>query len=235
MAIAKRRAIDVLRRKERLERKIDELGHELETGAEGAAPDVDAALDDDIGDDLLRLVFTACHPVLSTEARVALTLRLLGGLTTEEIARAFLVSESTVAQRIVRAKRTLTAARVPFEVYRGGERAARLSSMLEVVYLGFNEGYSATAGDGWMRPALCEEALRLGRILAELAPQEPEVHGLESAGRASCAGGTVQRSWVRFAPADVKRLIGQAPMRQPFKVSGERAAVRTVGLLQNRL
>ncbi len=178
MAVAKRRAIDVLRRKERLERKIDQLGHELETGGEGAAPDVDAALDDDIGDDLLRLVFTACHPVLSTEARVALTLRLLGGWTTEEIARAFLVSESAVAQRIVRAKRTLTAARVPFEVPRGDERAARLSSVLEVVYLVFNEGYSATAGDDWMRPALCEEALRLGRILAELAPKEPEVHGL---------------------------------------------------------
>jgi RNA polymerase sigma factor (sigma-70 family) len=173
MAVAKRRAIDVLRRNERLDRKIDELGHELETGS-----DVDVALDDDIGDDLLRLVFTACHPVLSTEARVALTLRLLGGLTTGEIARAFLVSESTVAQRIVRAKRTLTAARVPFESPGGDERAARLSSVLEVVYLVFNEGYSATTGDEWMRPTLCEEALRLGRILAELAPKEPEVHGL---------------------------------------------------------
>jgi RNA polymerase sigma-70 factor, ECF subfamily len=178
MAVARRRAIDHMRRHERLERKIDELGHELETGGQAVAPDVDATLDDDIGDDLLRLVFTACHPVLSTEARVALTLRLLGGLTTEEIARAFLVSESTVAQRIVRAKRTLTAARVPFEVPRGDERAARLSSVLEVVYLVFNEGYSATAGDDWMRPALCEEALRLGRILAELVPKEPEVHGL---------------------------------------------------------
>ena len=174
MAVAKRRAIDQMRRHERLERKIDELGHELETGGAAPAPD----FDDDIGDDLLRLVFTACHPVLSTEARVALTLRLLGGLTTEEIARAFLVSESTVAQRIVRAKRTLTAARVPFEAPQGDKRAARLSSVLEVVYLVFNEGYSATAGDDWMRPALCEEALRLGRILAELAPKEPEVHGL---------------------------------------------------------
>ena len=178
MAIAKRRAIDLMRRNERLGSKIDELGHELETGRQDAAPDATAALDDDIGDDLLRLVFTVCHPVLSTEARVALTLRLLGGLTTDEIARAFLVSESTVAQRIVRAKRTLTAARVPFEAPQGDERAARLSSVLEVVYLVFNEGYSATAGDDWMRPALCEEALRLGRILAELAPKEPEVHGL---------------------------------------------------------
>ena len=139
---------------------------------------LDAALDDDIGDDLLRLVFTACHPVLSTDARVALTLRLLGGLTTDEIARAFLVPEPTIAQRIVRAKRTLSAARVPFEVPRGRARAARLSSVLEVIYLIFNEGYSATAGDDWMRPALCEDALRLGRILAELAPKRAEVHGL---------------------------------------------------------
>jgi RNA polymerase sigma-70 factor (ECF subfamily) len=142
------------------------------------APDLDAALDDDIGDDLLRLVFTACHPVLSTEARAALTLRLLGGLTTEEIARAFLVPEPTIAQRIVRAKRTLAEARVPFEVPRGAALADRLASVLEVVYLVFNEGYAATAGDDWMRPALCEDALRLGRILAELVPQEPEVHGL---------------------------------------------------------
>src|ERR687894_3276478 len=177
MAIAKRRAIDLMRRNERLGSKIDELGHELETGRQDAAPDATAALDDDIGDDLLRLVFTACHPVLSTEARVALTLRLLGGLTTDEIARAFLVSESTVAQRIVRAKRTLTAARVPFEAPQGDERAARLSSVLEVVYLVFNEGYSATAGDDWMRPALCEEALRLARVLAGLVPDQPEVHG----------------------------------------------------------
>lgn len=178
MAIAKRRAIDLMRRNERLERKLELLGRELEVEEEGAAPDVEAALDDDIGDDLLSLVFTACHPVLSTEARVALTLRLLGGLTTGEIARAFLVSEATVAQRIVRAKRTLAAARVPFEVPRGPELATRLSSVLEVIYLVFNEGYSATAGDDWTRPALCEEALRLGRILAELAPKEPEVHGL---------------------------------------------------------
>jgi RNA polymerase sigma factor (sigma-70 family) len=177
MAIGKRRAIDHLRRNQRLDRKLEELGREQETAGAQAEPDVDAALDD-IGDDLLRLVFTACHPVLSTEARVALTLRVLGGLTTEEIARAFLVTESTVAQRIVRAKRTLAAARVPFEVPQGPERADRLSSVLEVIYLVFNEGYSATAGDDWMRPELCEEALRLGRVVAELMPKEPEVHGL---------------------------------------------------------
>ena len=178
MATAKHRAIDVLRRKERLERKHEELGRQLEARQEMAVPDLDAAIDDHVGDDLLRLVFISCHPVLSTEARVALTLRLLGGLTTEEIARAFLVPEPTVAQRIVRAKRTLSEARVPFEVPRGEELAARLSSVLEVIYLVFNEGYSATAGDDWMRPALCEDALRLGRILAELVPKEPEVHGL---------------------------------------------------------
>jgi RNA polymerase sigma factor (sigma-70 family) len=177
MAIAKRRWIDLQRRKERFERKLVELGHELEE-REATAPDFEATVDDDIGDDLLRLVFTACHPVLSTEARVALTLRLLGGLTTEEIARAFLVSEPTVAQRIVRAKRTLADAHVPFEVPQGPELTARLSSVLDVIYLVFNEGYSATAGDDWMRPALCQEALRLGRILAELVPTEPEVHGL---------------------------------------------------------
>ncbi len=178
MATAKHRAIDLLRRSKLLERKHEELGREIEAQQEMAAPDLDAAIDDDIGDDLLRLVFISCHPVLSTEARVALTLRLLGGLTTEEIARAFLVPEPTVAQRIVRAKRTLAEARVPFEVPRGAELAARLSSVLEVIYLVFNEGYSATAGDDWMQPALCEDALRLGRILAERAPKEPEVHGL---------------------------------------------------------
>jgi RNA polymerase sigma factor (sigma-70 family) len=177
MATAKHRAIDLLRRKALLERKHDELGRELEARQE-AAPDLDAALDDHVGDDLLRLVFICCHPVLATEARVALTLRLLGGLTTEEIARAFLTPVPTLAQRIVRAKRTLAEARVPFEVPRGDELAARLASVLEVVYLIFNEGYAATAGDDWMRPALCEDALRLGRILAELAPREPEVHGL---------------------------------------------------------
>jgi RNA polymerase sigma factor (sigma-70 family) len=178
MATAKHRAIDVFRRNKRLERKHEELGRELQAQQETAVPDLNAALDDDIGDDLLRLVFVSCHPVLSTEGRVALTLRLLGGLTTEEIARAFLVPEPTVAQRIVRAKRSLSEARVPFEVPRGPDLAARLSSVLEVIYLVFNEGYSATAGEDWMRPALCEEALRLGRILAELVPNEPEVHGL---------------------------------------------------------
>jgi RNA polymerase sigma factor (sigma-70 family) len=175
MATAKHRAIDQFRRTALLAGKHEELGRELETAAE---PDLDAALDDEVGDDLLSLVFVACHPVLSREARIALTLRLLGGLTTAEIARAFLVPEATVAQRIVRAKRTLAAAQVPFEVPRGGELAARLGSVLEVVYLVFNEGYSATAGADWLRPALCDEALRLGRILAGLAPDEPEVHGL---------------------------------------------------------
>ncbi|HYH97941.1 RNA polymerase sigma factor [Hyalangium sp.] len=178
MATAKHRAIDVLRRGRRLEHKHEELGHEIELRRELSAPDLDAAIDDDMGDDLLRLVFISCHPVLSTEARVALTLRLLGGLTTEEIARAFLVPEPTIAQRIVRAKRTLAKERVPFEVPRGAELDARLSSVLEVLYLVFNEGYSATAGDDWVRPGLCEDALRLGRILAELVPKEPEVHGL---------------------------------------------------------
>ena len=178
MATAKHRAIDLLRRQKLLERKHEQLGHELDSMQESALPDLDAAIDDDIGDDLLRLVFTACHPVLSTDAQVALTLRLLGGLTTDEIARAFLVPEATIAQRIVRAKRTLAESKVPFEVPRGSELAPRLASVLGVIYLIFNEGYSATAGDDWMRPALCEDALRLGRILAELAPGEPEVHGL---------------------------------------------------------
>jgi RNA polymerase sigma-70 factor (ECF subfamily) len=178
MATAKHRAIDHFRRDRMLERKHEELGRELEARQGSAVEDLDTAIDDHVGDDLLRLVFISCHPVLSPEARVALTLRLLGGLTTEEIARAFLVPEPTVAQRIVRAKRTLGEKRVSFEVPRGAELAARLSSVLEVLYLIFNEGYSATAGDDWMRPHLCEEALRLGRILAELAPKEPEVHGL---------------------------------------------------------
>jgi len=178
MTAAKRRAIDLMRRRSWFERKQDALGHEIETQLERTAPDLDAAIDDDYGDDLLRLVFTCCHPVLAREAQVALTLRLLGGLTTDEIARAFLVPEPTVAQRIVRAKRTLTEKGVPFEVPRGEERAARLSTVLEVLYLIFNEGYSATAGDDWMRPALCEDALRLGRILVQLEPEEPEVHGL---------------------------------------------------------
>jgi len=177
MATAKHRAIDLLRRNKLAERKHEELGREIEDRRRTAVADLDAAIDD-IGDDLLRLAFTACHPVLSTEARVALTLRLLGGLTTGEIARAFLVPEATIAQRIVRAKRTLTEKRVPFEVPRGAELGARLSSVLDVIYLVFNEGYTATAGEDWMRPALCEDALRLGRILAELAPAEPEVNGL---------------------------------------------------------
>ena len=178
MATAKNRALDSLRRNKRTLQKHEELGHEIEIRQEAAAPDLDAAIDDDVGDDLLRLVFTSCHPLLSSEARVALTLRLLGGLTTDEIARAFLVPEPTIAQRIVRAKRTLTEAAVPFEVPRGAELATRLASVLEVIYLVFNEGYSATAGSDWMRPGLCEDALRLGRIVAELVPGEPEVHGL---------------------------------------------------------
>src|SRR5678816_692411 len=178
MATAKHRALDSLRRGKMLDRKHSEMVPELERQQDRSVEEIDEAIDDDIGDDLLRLVFMTCHPILSTEARVALTLRLLCGLTTEEIARAFLTSEPTIAQRIVRAKRTLARERVPFEVPRGAALAARLSSVLEVIYLVFNEGYTATAGDHWMRPELCNEALRLGRILAELAPQEPEVHGL---------------------------------------------------------
>jgi RNA polymerase sigma-70 factor, ECF subfamily len=177
MATAKHRAIDFLRRGTLIDRKHEILGREM-AEREMAVPDLAAAMDDHIGDDMLRLVFIACHPVLSTEARVALTLRLLGGLTTDEIARAYLAAEATIAQRIVRAKRTLTEAQVPFEVPRGAEFTARLSSVLQVIYLIFNEGYSATAGDDWLRPALCEDALRLGRILAELVPSEAEVHGL---------------------------------------------------------
>lgn len=178
MAAAKRRAIDQLRRRTRLLRKHEELARELEEDSADPAWALDAALDDDIGDDLLRLIFTACHPRLATDARVALTLRLLGGLTTDEIARAFLVPESTIAQRIVRAKRTLARAKVPFEVPRGPDRHERLESVLDVIYLVFNEGYSATSGNDWVRPSLCDEALRLGRAVAELAPEEPEVHGL---------------------------------------------------------
>jgi RNA polymerase sigma-70 factor (ECF subfamily) len=176
MTAAKRRAIDRFRRQELGERKHEELGRELR--GDVVMPDFDANMDDDIGDDLLRLVFIACHPVLSQPARVALTLRLLGGLTTTEIGRAFFVPEATVAQRIVRAKRTLSAARVPFEVPQGADRAARLASVLEVLYLIFNEGYCATAGDDWLRPALCEDALRMGRVVAELMPDDAEVHGL---------------------------------------------------------
>jgi RNA polymerase sigma-70 factor, ECF subfamily len=178
MGAAKHRAIDLWRREKRLQRKHEELGHALEAEQERGAPDLERAIDEDVGDDLLRLLFVSCHPVLSRDARVALTLRLLGGLSTDEIARAFLVPEPTIAQRIVRAKRTLAEARVPFEVPAAAERGARLSSVLEVIYLVYNEGYSATAGDDWVRPALCEDALRLGRVLAELAPGEAEVHGL---------------------------------------------------------
>jgi len=177
MGTAKHHAIDLLRRNQILQKKHDELGRQLEV-EELSLPDLDTAIEDGMGDDLLRLMFTACHPVLSAEARVALTLRLLGGLTTEEIARAFLTPVATIQQRIVRAKRTLTEARVPFEVPARSELDARLASVLEVIYLVFNEGYAATAGDDWVRPALCEDALRLGRVLAELMPREPEVHGL---------------------------------------------------------
>ena len=177
MQTAKRRAIDYFRRNKMAARKLEELGHDLRE-QESTAPDLDTALDDDVGDDLLRLIFTACHPAISPEARVALTLRLLGGLTTDEIARAFLAAEPTIAQRIVRAKKSLAEAGLPFEVPRAEERAARLASVLEVLYLIFNEGYSATAGDDWTRPQLCEEAMRLGRVLVGLTPEEPEVHGL---------------------------------------------------------
>jgi len=178
MQAGKNRAIDLFRRQTRVEQKHVEIGRELEERQEKAALEIEAAMDDDIGDDVLRLFFTACHPVLSPEARVALTLRMLGGLTTDEIARAFLAPEPTIAQRIVRAKRTISEKKIPFEVPRGNDLAERLDSVLEVIYLIFNEGYAATAGDDWMRPALCEEALRIGRLLAELEPREPEVHGL---------------------------------------------------------
>ena len=178
MTVAKRRAVDLFRRNRELERKYAQIGRALEAEGDSITPDFDRAFSDEIDDDLLRLVFTACHPVLAVQARVALTLRLLGGLTTAEIARAYLVPEPTIAQRIVRAKNTLAKAQVPFEVPGSEERPARLSSVLEVIYLIFNEGYSATAGDDWMRPELCEDAVRLGRILAQLTPAEPEVHGL---------------------------------------------------------
>lgn len=201
MAAAKNRAIDVLRRNKRFEHKQEELGRDLEI-LQTTAPDFETSLDDPVGDDLLRLIFTACHPVLSAEARVALTLRLLGGLTTSEVARAFLVSEPTIAQRIVRAKRALSDAAVPFEVPRGPELAARLASALEVIYLIFNEGYSATAGEDWMRPALCEDALRLGRIVAELAPEEAEVHGLVALMEIQAS-----RSNARVSPSGVPILL----------------------------
>jgi RNA polymerase sigma-70 factor (ECF subfamily) len=209
MAAAKHRAIDLFRRNKLLERKHEALGYELGVRQETAGPDLDEALDDDLGDDLLRLVFTACHPILSTEARAALTLRLIGGLTTEEIARAFLVPEPTIAQRIVRAKRTLAKEAVAFEVPRGADRAARMSSVLEVIYLIFNEGYTATAGDDWMRPALCEDALRVGRILAELAPADPEVHGLVALMeiQASRAKARVSASGAPILLLDQKRAL----------------------------
>ena len=178
MTIAKRRGIDHFRRNKLTDTKHQQVGYEMQARQEDTAPDFDAALDDDVGDDLLRLIFTACHPVLSTEARVTLTLKLLGGLSNEEIARAFLTTEPTIQQRVVRAKRTLAEKKVPYEVPSGAELSVRLASVLEVIYLIFNEGYSATAGDDWMRPALCEDAQRLGRVLAGLAPNEPEVHGL---------------------------------------------------------
>jgi predicted RNA polymerase sigma factor len=177
MQVAKHRGLDAIRRDALARRKLDEVGRDVESEA-AAMPDPDVALDDALGDDLLKLIFTACHPVLATEARLALTLKLVGGLTTEEVARAFLVAEPTMAQRLVRAKKALGDARVPFEVPAGPELGLRLASVLEVIYLIFNEGYAATAGDDWVRPVLCEEAMRLGRILAGLAPQEPEVHGL---------------------------------------------------------
>lgn len=208
MATAKRRAIDHFRRGQMLDRKHEELGRESEI-REQSVPDFDTALDDEIGDDLLRLIFTACHPVLSTEARVALTLRLLGGLTTEEIARAFLVPEATVAQRIVRAKRTLSEANVPYEVPRGAELAARLAAVLQVIYLIFNEGYSATSGEDWMRPGLCEDALRLGRIVAGLMPLEPEVHGL-----AALMEIQASRSRARTGPAGEPVLLLQQDRRR---------------------
>ncbi len=178
MAIAKRRGIDHFRRNKLVDHKHEQIGYEMEARQEDAAPDFETALDDDVGDDLLRLIFTACHPILSTESRVTLTLKLLAGLTTEEIARAFLSTPTTIQQRIVRAKRTLADKKIPYEVPTGAELNVRLGSVLEVIYLIFNEGYSATAGDDWMRPALCEDAQRLGRVLAGLAPNEPEVHGL---------------------------------------------------------
>jgi RNA polymerase sigma factor (sigma-70 family) len=252
MATAKHRAIDLLRRDKMLERKHVEVGYEFEAKQEVAALDLDAAIDDPVGDDLLRLVFISCHPVLSREARVALTLRLLGGLTTEEIARAFLVPEPTIAQRIVRAKRTLAEAHVPFEVPHGAELAARLASVLEVLYLVFNEGYSATAGDDWMRPQLCEEALRLGRILAELVPKEPEVHGLVALmeiqasrvrarvgpsgahpvarARPWALGSTADSSWSRCAPArrGARRRAGS--IRAPGRDRGlSRAGAHCLG------
>ena len=243
MGTAKHRAIDHLRRDKMLERKHEQIGRELEAWQDAAVTDLDEAIDDHVGDDLLRLIFTACHPMLSTEARAALTLRLLGGLTTPEIARAFLTSEPTIQQRIVRAKKTLADAKVPFEVPRGSELEARLASVLEVIYLVFNEGYSATAGDDWVRPNLCEDAMRLGRVLAELQAQEPEVHGLvalmeiqasrlrartDSAGKPVLLLDQDRGRWdpvlIRrgLAAIDRARATGQAP--GPYRLQAEIAA-----------
>jgi RNA polymerase sigma factor (sigma-70 family) len=243
MGTAKHRAIDHLRRSKMLERKHEQIGRELEEWQDAAVTDLDAAIDDHVGDDLLRLIFTACHPLLSTEARAALTLRLLGGLTTPEIARAFLTSEPTVQQRIVRAKKTLADAKVPFEVPRGSDLEERLASVLEVIYLVFNEGYSATSGDDWVRPNLCEDAMRLGRILAELQPREPEVHGLvalmeiqasrlrartDSAGKPVLLLDQDRGRWDHMlirrglAAIDRARAIGQAP--GPYLLQAEIAA-----------
>ena len=242
MSTAKHRAIDHWRRRNRVREKHDAIGREREA-EERRAPDIAAALDDDVGDDLLRLIFTACHPILSAEARVALTLRLLGGLTTDEIARAFLVSEPTIAQRIVRAKRTLAKAHVPFEVPRGVDRTDRLASVLEVIYLIFNEGYTATAGSNWTRPALCEEALRLGRVLAGLAPAESEVHGLMAlmeiqasrmAARVGSTGEPIllldqdRARWdqllIRRGLAALARAEAAAPTRGPYTLQAAIAA-----------
>ncbi|MEO8185563.1 MAG: RNA polymerase sigma factor [Deltaproteobacteria bacterium] len=233
MATAKHRAIDRLRRGKLLERKHDELGQEL-AAVELTVPDLEAAIDDDVGDDLLRLMFTACHPVLSTEGRVALTLRLLGGLTTDEIARAFLVPEPTVAQRIVRAKRTLAEQQVPFEVPRGPELGERLGSVLEVVYLIFNEGYSATAGDDWMRPGLSEDALRLGRILSVLMPDQSEVHGLTALMeiQASRAGARVSPSGEPILLLEQDRLRWDQLLIRRGLAALERAQARGPYVLQ---
>jgi RNA polymerase sigma-70 factor, ECF subfamily len=227
MGTAKHRAIDFLRRGTLIDRKHEDLGREM-AEREMQVPDLAAAMDDNIGDDMLRLVFIACHPVLSTEARVALTLRLLGGLTTDEIARAYLSSEPTIAQRIVRAKRTLTEAQVPFEVPRGAEFSGRLSSVLQVIYLIFNEGYSATSGDDWMRPALCEEALRLGRIVAELVPNEPEVHGLVALMEIQASRSKARARWDRLligrglAALDRSERLGEA--HGPYAIQAAIAA-----------
>jgi len=243
MAIARRRGIDHFRRNKLVDHKHQQIGYEMEARQEDAAPDFDAALDDDVGDDLLRLIFTACHPVLSTEARVALTLKLLAGLTNQEIARAFLATETTIQQRIVRAKRTLADKKIAYEVPSGAELSVRLASVLEVIYLIFNEGYSATAGDDWLRPALCEDAQRLGRVLAGLAPNEPEVHGLVAlmeiqASRASARVGAQgqpillmdqdRRRWnqllIQRGVTALARAEGLRPRRGPYTLQAAIAA-----------